>query len=682
MLAGLIYATLLPFVFWIPFYRNPLYQDESLHWYIGRKWLSGKIPYRDYHISLGPHAALTCGIGARISGEKEWLFHILSVAWLSAGSCFLFLTAHEFLGRTAGFVASALYAFYMLCPYYIGDRFPPESYMSPPCILAAYFLLKGMVTPHVVFALACGLCLSWATLVRQTAMVYVPVFGSAFWVAASGAHAFLFGIGFGLPHLFWMFYFYRKDALEQYVDVFFKSAFHVGFTRAILQAKQCKRNKVPFKNVYGLGLKEFGKLFFRNSMIIMPVYFAAGGYAVYASRFDSPAGTVYVLVLLLFVSLLLVNMRFTYDSCYWLNTVPWASALAGGGIGRWVEKGVGGGRIESYLLISFILCFFCLLGFMYRRAYLTFDPEKRDRLFDEKKVGHWIWWPTFNQIGDYIGSTTEKDAQVLVLGHAARIYNRSQRDAFFYEPSFVPNRHREQHDEIYQRFTEKLKASFPEVIVLAGHMPAFPFNPKPYLEDIEEIQRQSGIVYIAKKVIDGFPIYFADVEKSYIRALVKGRFLNERLKNERNKMFEETLKLEKEIKENRFEPALLRFVGKLKENGRYEDLIHTVIEICNEKRFCFSKGEYEFMLLALGEAQFQLGHAKEAQKTFEKVISLNPESSEALNNLGVVYASKGEYEKAHETFAAVLSRNPHNVDAQQNVKVLVEQLESVLPSMG
>jgi len=272
---------------------------------------------------------------------------------------------------------------------------------------------------------------------------------------------------------------------------------------------------------------------------------------------------------------------------------------------------------------------------------------------------------------------TQESDTVMVFGHAARIYNKSNRNAFFYMPSFNLFKAKMAEEREYAIFLDKITKDYPEVIVLAGHMPAFPFNPKPYLEDMERIRKQSGIAYIVRKVIDNFPIYFADVEKSYISALITGVFLNERLKNEKEKISRLTLAFENNIKQASSEEELIKFVKDLKEVGRFEDLIYAVMEISNGRRFNFSEKDLIFFFLSLGEAQFQTGQIDDAEKTFQEIIKQNPDSFEVYNNLGVIYSAKGQIQEARSMFEKFLSYDPNNSDAKENVILLQNQLDTL-----
>ena len=333
-------------------------------------------------------------------------------------------------------------------------------------------------------------------------------------------------------------------------------------------------------------------------------------------------------------------------------------------------------NVFHYTVVTLLIGLFVYVFAFDYRMYFALDPEKRDRLYDPQKIGHASWWPTFNEIGKYLEQNTPKNAKVMVLGHAARIYNKSNREAFFYMPSFNPFKAEEAGIAEYAMFMEEITKDYPEVFVLAGHMPAFPFNPKPYLQDMKNISKKSGIVYIGRKVIDNFPIYFADLEKSYISALIRGGFNNERLKSEKPEISNLILDLENKLRQGAAEHALIEFIENLKKERRFEDIVHTIIEISNINRFNFSQKHLESLLLTLGVAQYEMGKIEESEKTFQEIVKRNPNSCEAHNNLGIIYFSQKKYPEAAKTFEYVLKNDPNNAAAKENLRATTYQLES------
>ena len=79
----------------------------------------------------------------------------------------------------------------------------------------------------------------------------------------------------------------------------------------------------------------------------------------------------------------------------------------------------------------------------------------------------------------------------------------------------------------------------------------------------------------------------------------------------------------------------------------------------------------------LGMLYWRKEKLEQAQSEFEKIITLNPDYSNARYMLGLVYDKKGEREKAIEQFEMVAKLNPHN----QEVRKILENLKNGLPAL-
>jgi len=100
---------LVTYIAWLPFYRNPLYQDPSLNYYVGRQWIRGKIPARDYAMGPGPMLYVFYAFSSLIAKDNEILFHFVSVGYVALGNVFLFFATKLIYGQNAAIAASALF---------------------------------------------------------------------------------------------------------------------------------------------------------------------------------------------------------------------------------------------------------------------------------------------------------------------------------------------------------------------------------------------------------------------------------------------------------------------------------------------------------------------------------------------------------------------------------------------
>ena len=406
-----------------------------------------------------------------------------------------------------------------------------------------------------------------------------------------------------------------------------------------------------------------------NSATILPLYLiASAGLISLPTIRVEPSWTITGIFFL--TGIALIFPRWNFDCCYWLNTVPWASVLGGVTCGLLMERMLAGFAVEHAVILAFALGFLYYVSLFDSSLYGTLDPEKRNALADPQKMSHASWWKTYDKIGAYLKETTEESDKVLVLGHAARILNAADREAFSYAPSFVLFKMKPYDVEEYRRFQKAISSDYPDVIVLAGHMPAFPFNPRPYLTDLEEISGLTGIIYAEKMVIDGFPIYMADREKSYLQAVLRGCFRNERLERERDRVSPETLRFEEQLLQGGLKIALGHYLDILGRAERYEDAVFAVHEVIDLKTFASDPDFLHTLLIVLGEMLYKKGAVADAEKTFQGILGVFPRSSQALNNLGAMRFADGNRDEARQFFRRALDTDPQNEDARANLEVL------------
>ena len=149
--------------------------------------------------------------------------------------------------------------------------------------------------------------------------------------------------------------------------------------------------------------------------------------------------------------------------------------------------------------------------------------------------------------------------------------------------------------------------------------------------------------YNLVNVIDNFPVYLVDVEKSYIRALATGRFNNDRLEREKERISRVTLTYEKDLRNMSRSQAFTSLLSRLKNGKRFNDLMFSIGEIGKSGLKDFSVEELWTIQIIAGEAQFEKGDLDGAEHTFQKIIIIQPGNIEAYNNLGAVYFKQGKF---------------------------------------
>jgi tetratricopeptide (TPR) repeat protein len=84
------------------------------------------------------------------------------------------------------------------------------------------------------------------------------------------------------------------------------------------------------------------------------------------------------------------------------------------------------------------------------------------------------------------------------------------------------------------------------------------------------------------------------------------------------------------------------------------------------------------VLTAMGNCEIHMQKPDAAISCFEKVIELDPESVEALNNLAVAYMFSGDYANSEETYLRALHYQPDHLPTLKNLAFLYYQQEERL----
>ena len=69
----------------------------------------------------------------------------------------------------------------------------------------------------------------------------------------------------------------------------------------------------------------------------------------------------------------------------------------------------------------------------------------------------------------------------------------------------------------------------------------------------------------------------------------------------------------------------------------------------------------------------QKNDIKEAQELYHQVLKINPNHSQALNNLGVIFKTLGEKQKAKDCYEKAIKINPNYADAHNNLGCCIER---------
>ncbi len=75
------------------------------------------------------------------------------------------------------------------------------------------------------------------------------------------------------------------------------------------------------------------------------------------------------------------------------------------------------------------------------------------------------------------------------------------------------------------------------------------------------------------------------------------------------------------------------------------------------------------------------GNLQEAKTSYEKIVKIDPQNVQALNNLGVIYMEQKDYEMAIKYFHDALDMNNDYVDAHYNLACVYAQKKDSVQSM-
>ncbi|HQC29308.1 MAG TPA: tetratricopeptide repeat protein, partial [Methylotenera sp.] len=99
----------------------------------------------------------------------------------------------------------------------------------------------------------------------------------------------------------------------------------------------------------------------------------------------------------------------------------------------------------------------------------------------------------------------------------------------------------------------------------------------------------------------------------------------------------------------------------------------TIAEACFQEALQYQPNNAAYWY-NLGNAQRELGHPKEALKSFLTSVKIDPEDADTLNNLGNVYRELGQLDQAILSYKQALQINPslhhalaHLVHQQQHI---------------
>ncbi len=685
------YASILLFMFgiitWIPFLNNVYGHDVASNLYLVNQARKGNIVINK--------DSMNCAVGHYFHTmfmQSIWdkyntkAFYWIMCLYTSISSVTLFWVLNHLAGFMPAVLGSMLFSLYIVSPRLDGNWGPFEQLIPLPLFGSILCLLISPATNTYALIFLGGMLLGYATLIKQTAYIYLP--GFFLMVAGTGQslyHHLIFLCGIILINLIPVLYYWlRHNAFWEYLT-------SICLYQLPFAVNPSKYNKFyPQLGQRGVlnNKKEIKQVIINNSRSLIPMFFLSiiGIFVLFSYNFS----LLYLgLLMCLIVSVLMVFMRKTFFPHYWLNLIPWFAIFSGLGLSEVIQCSFRLWPPDAVTIAGMLAVILLFIDAVFvDRKYYVFsrDPYQFLRkIYGEALVNQYKKW---SQIGKYIRDTTKSDDKILICGYAPHILLYSDRAHFTAEPCLytddyieIFNRDNPTHlnflNSIYKFKNFKLvkqkenifHKGYPKVVVFVeGKV------------DIKSFEKLTGIKYSIDENMNICPLYRADLELTELMSMYE-KTNTDRLPSEEsinlkkndligsvnqqdwNTALETTKHLLAKAPQNR---ELLSILGDcLIKLGNFKLLFGFYNRLIGEKSVSV-RMKLE-LLNKLGVAYCCLNKLNEAETLFKKILGAKPDNPVVLNNLGYVYNKQNKVGEAVECFQKSLKIDPNNEDAINNL---------------
>ncbi len=687
------YISILVFAFgiitWIPFLNGVYGHDVASNLYLVNQAKKGNIVInKDSLNSAVGHYFHTMFLQRFWDRYNTKAFYGIMCLYTSASAFTLFWVMNHLFGLMPAVFGSMLFSLYIASPRLGGNWGPFEQLIPLPLFGSLLCILHSSESNTYTLIFMGGIILGYATLVKQTAYMYLP--GFILMVAGTGHslyHHLIFLSGIILTNIMPILYYWlRHNAFWEYLTA-------ICLYQLPFAINPKKYNKFyPQFNLRGVvnGSKAKWRTIKENSRSLPPVLFLTvlGVCLLFSFNF-SLLHTGLFLCLILSASM--IFMRGTFFDHYWLNLVPWLAIFAGYGLSEIVQSSVRVGHPTIITLAGLSAVIFLFVDAARAdKQYYVFskDPYQFLRKVHGQALvnGYKLW----SQAGEYIKMTTKPDDRILICGYAPHLLLYSDRDHFTTEPCLyqddyidIFNRENPTHMEFLNRIYKfknfkivkqrenVFQKGYPEVIVFAEGK-----------ENIDDFEKLTGIKYSFEANMGGIiSIFRADLELTELMSFFENR-KNKSIQRTRemdsNKNvfsdsldpqdWDSALKISKQLlKENPYKIEHLLTLGECLIGSGNSNLIFRFYNRLIERKLVSAESRLE-LLAKLGEAYCHQDNFKEAEEIFNKILKLKPDNPTVLNNLGFVHSRRDNNEKASMCFQKALELDPDNEDAIANLE--------------
>jgi 4-amino-4-deoxy-L-arabinose transferase-like glycosyltransferase len=155
---------------------EPLDCDEAAYAYIGHRLLAGDVMYRDLTENKPPLGYWLYATGVAVGGYDETAIRLLPIPAVLMTIALLWWLGVRLAGPLAGVLAAAMYVLLSTDPYLFGNGSNMEHFMNLFSVASLALVVHGLTARGRTRLVAAGVCLGAATLVKQVAILPLPVY--------------------------------------------------------------------------------------------------------------------------------------------------------------------------------------------------------------------------------------------------------------------------------------------------------------------------------------------------------------------------------------------------------------------------------------------------------------------------------------------------------------------------
>lgn len=166
---------------------EPLDCDESAYAYMGRRMNEGAVLYRDLVENKPPGGYWIYALATRLGNANEWTIRVMPIPIVLATVFLIWWVGIELAGPGAACLAALLYGLMSTDPYLYGNGAQFELLLNLFGVAALAALVRPQSRRGDLWPLLAGAAIAAATLIRQTAIVLLPVAIFVLWLAPTPA---------------------------------------------------------------------------------------------------------------------------------------------------------------------------------------------------------------------------------------------------------------------------------------------------------------------------------------------------------------------------------------------------------------------------------------------------------------------------------------------------------------